>query len=195
MHFSVAVFVAVVSTTVLPVPEEAALLAAGYAARLNWVPLPVAVLSACAAVVVGDVVGYLAGRYFLGLVGRTRIGQRLVPEPRRAVGARLVADHGPWAIVLARCLVGVRGVVYLAIGAARYPAGRFLVIDAGAALVEVGALVAVGFGAGAIRSRASSGALALAVDGAVLLAGVSAFVVSQVVRSRMQGGPHPGDHE
>jgi membrane protein DedA with SNARE-associated domain len=185
MHFSVAVFVAVVSTTVLPVPEEAALLATGYAARLNGVPLPVAALAAWAAVVVGDVVGYLAGRYLMGFLGRTRVGLRVVPEPRRAAGARLVADYGPWAIVLARCLVGVRGVVYLAIGAARYPGGRFLAIDAGAALVEVGAVVAVGFGAGALRSRASSGTLALAVDVAVLLAGASAFVVSRVVRARM----------
>jgi membrane protein DedA with SNARE-associated domain len=187
LQFSVAVFVAVVSTTLLPAPEEAALLGAGYAARLNGVPFYFAALAACAAVIVGDAAGYGAGRFLLGHLARTRIGRRLVPEPSRAVGLRLVAHHGAWAIVFARFLVGLRGAVYLAVGAARYPLGRFLAIDAGSAFMEVGTLVAVGFGAGELRDRASSGSMTVWVDGAVLLAGASAFVVSSVLRARLRG--------
>jgi membrane protein DedA with SNARE-associated domain len=187
LQFSVAVFVAVGSTTLLAVLEEAALLGAGYGARLNAVPYYVAALAACAAVIAGDAAAYFAGRFLLGQLARTRIGRRLLPEPQRAVGLRLVAHHGAWAIVLARFLIGLRGVVYLAAGAARYPLGRFLAIDAGAALAEVGSVVAIGFGAGELRERASSGAMSMWVDGAVLLAGASAFVVSTVVRARMRG--------
>jgi membrane protein DedA with SNARE-associated domain len=186
LRYSLAVFLAVLSTTFLPVPEEAVLLGAGYAARLTGEPLGAAALAACAAAWVGDCVGYGAGRMVLGYLARTAIGRHIVSDRHRAAGARLVRRYGDWAIVLARFLVGLRGAVYLAVGAARYPLRRFLAIDAVAAVVEVGALVGAGFAAGELRVRASSAALTVWVDGGMLVAVASAYLVSSIVRARMR---------
>jgi membrane protein DedA with SNARE-associated domain len=172
------IFAATLSTTFLPVPEEATLLGAGYAARLERIPLGGAVAAAWLAVMLGDTLGYVIGRALLARLLRTKIASRLWPEPRRAWAERLVARNGARAIVVARFLVGLRGFVYIAVGASRYPFARFLAVNAAAAGVEVGGLVAIGFAFGEVRERvgasvdiAAAGLLALALFGPVLARG------------------------
>jgi membrane-associated protein len=172
------IFAATLSTTFVPVPEEATLLGAGYAARLGRVPLAGAAVAAWLAVMIGDTLGYAIGRVLLSRLLRTKLAARLWPESRRAWADRLVARNGARAIVVARFLVGLRGFVYFAVGASRYPFGRFLAVNAAAALFEVGGLVAIGFGFGEVRERvgasvdlAAAGLLALALFGPVLVRG------------------------
>jgi membrane-associated protein len=169
------IFAATLSTTFLPVPEEATLLGAGYASRLGRVPLAGAMAAAWLAVMVGDTLGYAIGRSLLSRLLRTRLAARLWPEPRRVWAEGLVARNGARAIVVARFLVGLRGFVYFAVGASRYPFGRFLAVNAAAAALEVGGLVAIGFAFGEARERvgasvdlAAAGLLALALFGPVL---------------------------
>jgi membrane protein DedA with SNARE-associated domain len=161
------IFFGTLSTVFVPVPEEAALLGAGYAVRLGDASLAGCLAATWLAVMMGDAFSYFVGRELLGRMVRTRLGRTMLPEPRRVWAERVVAAHGARAIVLARFLVGLRGFIYFAVGASRYPLGRFLAVDAAAGLFEVGGLVGVGFAFGELHARV--GARVDLVAAAVLL--------------------------
>ena len=165
----VAIFLATLSTVAVPLPEEATLLGAGFAARIGSVTLPGAVAAGLLAVLVGDVSSYVVGRVLLVRLLRTRLGQRLLPERWRKWGEGLVAGHAARAVVVARFLVGLRGFVYFAVGASRYPFAKFLLVDGLAGVVEVGALVGLGYAFGELRGRPGA-ATAIDLAIAVLLA-------------------------
>ena len=153
MRIELTIFLATLSTMVLPVPEEATLLAAGYGVRVGGASLPGGVAAAWLAVMIGDTSSYFVGRELLSRALRTRAGRMLLPEGRRVWAERLVAEHGARAVVLGRFFVGLRGFIYFAVGASRFPFARFLAVNAVAGVVEVGGLVAVGFGFGELRAR------------------------------------------
>lgn len=176
------IFLGTLSTTFVPVPEEAALLGAGYAARLGHASLAGCVAATGLAVMIGDTLSYFVGRELLGRLLRTRVGQRMLPEPRRAWAERLVLGQGARAIVLARFLVGLRGFIYFAVGASRYPFARFLAIDAMAALAEVGGLVSVGFGFGELRARVGTG-VDLAAAAVLVIALFAPLIVKRVTKA------------
>lgn len=186
MRLYAAIFLATLSTAVVPVPEEATLLGAGYAARLGSVTLGGAILAGLLACLLGDVASYWTGRLLLARIVRTRIGTRVLPEEWRDWGEQIVHRSSGRAIVLARFLVGLRGFVYFAVGASRAPFGRFLAIDALAGVVEVGGLVAVGFAFGVLRDRVAVGrTIDLTVAGVLLLTFVAPVVVRRLAqRSR-----------
>jgi membrane protein DedA with SNARE-associated domain len=140
-----AIFGVVLSTLVVPLPEELALLGAGWMAHAGNVSLGGAYLACWAAIVLGDSTTYLVGRVFLPRLLRTRIGQKILTPPLRAWGEGLVQRHGFRAILLGRFLVGLRGPVYLAIGAARYPPARFTLINSAVGLLEVALMVGAGY--------------------------------------------------
>jgi membrane-associated protein len=137
-------------------PEEATLLAAGYAARLGQVTLAGAIAAGLLAVLIGDCTSYFVGRLLLPRLLRTRLGRWLLPERWRVWGETLVEGHAARAIVLGRFLVGLRGFVYFAVGASRYPFARFLAVDTAVGAVEVGGIVTLGFAFGEARARVGS---------------------------------------
>jgi membrane protein DedA with SNARE-associated domain len=151
MSAGLAIFLAVLSTLVLPLPEELALLGAGWLAHSGALPLWGAWLASWSGIVAGDSATYLIGRSFLPALLRTRIGQRLISPELREWAEELVRRHGFRAILLGRFLVALRGPVYLAIGASKYPALRFTIINSAVATVEVAMLVGLGYVFG--RSR------------------------------------------
>lgn len=145
MYAALAIFGAVLSTLVLPLPEELTLLGAGWWAQAGALPLWAAWLSAWLAIVVGDTASYLIGRGFLPGLLRTRLGRRIVSPDLRNWAEDLVRRHGFRAILIGRFLVGLRGPVYLAIGAAKYPLLRFELINGAVGMVEVALLVGLGY--------------------------------------------------
>lgn len=153
MRIELTIFLSTLSTAILPVPEEATLLAAGYAIRLGRTSLLGGGLAAWLAVMIGDTSSYFVGRELLARALRTRVGRALLPEGHRVWAEGFVAEHGARAVVVARFFVGLRGFIYFAVGASRFPLPRFLAVNAVVGVVEVGALVAVGFGLGELRAR------------------------------------------
>jgi membrane-associated protein len=178
----VTIFLAALSTVLLPLPEEAVLLGAGYAVRLGRASLVGCVGATWLAVLVGDAFSYFVGRELLGRLLCTGLGQRMLPEPRRVWAERLVLAHGARAIVLARFLVGLRGFIYFAVGASRYPIGRFLVVDGAAGILEVGGLVSVGFAFGELRGRLGTW-IDLVAAAVVLLTLFAPLIVKAAVKS------------
>jgi membrane protein DedA with SNARE-associated domain len=185
VRIELTIFLATLSTVVLPVPEEVTLLAAGYAVRLGRTSLVGGVAATWLAVMLGDVSAYFVGRELLGRALRTRWGEAVFPESRRLWAERFVAGHGARAIVLGRFFVGLRGFIYFAVGASRFPLGRFLAVDAAAAVVEVGGLVTLGFALGELRERVGT-RIDLAVAVLLLLALFGPVVI------RLRRGAQPG---
>ena len=149
-----AIFGVVLSTLVVPLPEELTLLGAGYLAHQKAVSLPGACLSALAAVLIGDTVTFLLGRGLLPKFLGSRWGRKIVSPSLRRWAEDLVREHQVRAILLARFLVGLRGPVYLAIGAARPPAWKFIALNSGVAVVEVAIIVGIGYEFGASHELA-----------------------------------------
>ena len=182
MYAAFAIFGAVLSTLILPLPEELTLLGAGWWAQAGALPLWAAWLSAWLAIVAGDTASYLIGRGFLPRLLRTRWGKRIVSPDLRRWGEDLVRRNGAGAILVGRFLVGLRGPVYLAIGASKYPLLRFELINGAVGLVEVAALVALGYQFGQSSRLAHE---IRWIEIAVGVAMVGVLVVPVIVKSRL----------
>ena len=144
----------VLSTLIVPLPEELTLLGAGYLAHQGAISLPGAYVSALAGVLIGDTVTFLLGWGLLPKFLESRWGRKIVSPALRRWAEDLVREHQVRAILLARFLVGLRGPVYLAIGAAKPPAWKFIALNTAVAVVEVGIIVGVGYEFGASHELA-----------------------------------------
>jgi len=182
VYAALAIFSAVLSTLVLPVPEELTLLGAGFWAQTGALPLWAAWLSAWLAIVVGDTASYLLGRGFLPRLLQTRFGRRVVSPDLRSWAEELVRRNGFRAILIGRFLVGLRGPVYLAIGASKYPFLRFELINGAVGLVEVALLVVLGYRFGE-SARLAHEIRWIELGLAILLAGI--LVVPLFLKSRL----------
>lgn len=119
----------------LPIPGETALLVAAFAAAQGGLSLPMVIVVAAVAGVLGDNLGYAAGRR-LGRPWLDRYGRWVLLTPGRLERAdRFFERFGAWAVVLARFVAGVRVVMALSAGMARMRWRRFVVHNVlGAAL-------------------------------------------------------------
>jgi membrane protein DedA with SNARE-associated domain len=130
------------STTVLPVPEELPVFAAGVICghsdtkfaddrenpeRLRWwIMLPVVIVGA----VLGDVVLYTIGRVWgKKLLDLNWVQRRFLPPEKRAKIEKSFAERGIIVLLGVRLLPGVRGPVFLIAGMVRLPLWQFLVAD------------------------------------------------------------------
>lgn len=181
-----AIFLAVLGTILFPVPEEAALLGAGYAARVKSLNVVACGVAGWAAVIVGDMMMYAIGRHLLARVLTTRIGRRVLPDDARAWAMRFVASRGAYATIVARFLVGLRGYVHVAIGASQYPFVRYVLFDMAAGAVEVGLLVGIGY-----AFRSTHGRVATLVDLVVAAILIVTFLVPVLLRKRLRSSRPP----
>jgi membrane protein DedA with SNARE-associated domain len=175
----------VLSTLVVPLPEELALLWAGWMSHGN-IPVGFAGLAAFLGVMVGDGASFLLGRTVLPKFLETRLGKRMVNPKMRKWGEEFVKRHGFRAVVLGRFLVALRGPVYLAIGAAKFSAGKFFALNAAVGAVEVGIVVGLGYYFGASKALAHDIKWICVVVAVVL--GIALFVPI-FVRRRFEGRP------
>ena len=182
VYAALIIFGAVLSTLVLPLPEELALLGAGWWAHAGALPLWAAWLAAWLGIVVGDTVSYLLGRFLLPGLLRTRLGKRLLSPHLRRWGEELVRRNGIRAILLGRFLVALRGPVYLAIGGSKYPLLRFELINGAVGLVEVALLVGLGYEFG--RSTRLAHEVRF-IEIAVGVAVAAVLVIPPIVKWRM----------
>ncbi len=143
----VGIFVFLVLTGLgLPLPEELVIVTSGVLCadgRLSVVFTLVALLAGC---LVGDAVVYAVGmRIGDGVVRRPRPWMPKVDPARLAQMQALLARHGFKVLFAARFLVGLRFLVYLAVGASRMPFRRFMIIDTACAAFVIGAFYSLCF--------------------------------------------------
>ncbi|MBA4189900.1 MAG: hypothetical protein C0467_18100 [Planctomycetaceae bacterium] len=133
----------VLSTTVLPVPEELPVIGAGVMCghsdsdfaedRTNpdrirwWIMLPVVIVGA----VIGDVVLYGIGRRWgKKLLHKQWVERRVLAPEKRAKIEKGFADHGVKILLGVRLLPGIRGWVFVIAGSVRLPFWQFVLADA-----------------------------------------------------------------
>ena len=144
-----AVFLAVMLESAgVPVPGETALIAASVLAAQGLLSLPLVILVAAAAAIIGDNAGYWIGR----AAGR-RLLERWRPVARYTEkmlppAERFFAHHGGKAVFLARFIPGLRVIGALVAGIAGMEWWRFLVWNVAGGMVWATsvALIADGLG-------------------------------------------------
>jgi len=128
-----------------PCPEEAGILYAAGLTALHpevrwWVAWPATGLG----IVCADMVLYGVGRYWGRRLFEYRWVKRLINPERRQRAEDKFAEHGIKLLLMARLLPPLRTGVFVTAGAIRYPLGRFVLCDAGYAVVGVGAFFFAG---------------------------------------------------
>jgi len=118
----------------LPLPGETALITAGGLAAAGQLSLPIVILVAALAAIVGDTIGYWVGRRGgRALLLRDGVG---ATHRRHAVqrADRFFARYGAATVFFGRWLPGLRVVAAVMAGAARMPWPRFAVANAAGAI-------------------------------------------------------------
>lgn len=130
----------------LPIPEEAPLVLAGVLSSHGDLNPPLAFIACLVGALLGDSVMYGIGRR----CGHEFLTQhpmmaRFVDVDKEEHFEHVVRRHGFKVLLLTRFLVGVRGPVYFAAGAARVPYLRFLAWDLVAASLVVGVVFSLAY--------------------------------------------------
>jgi membrane protein DedA with SNARE-associated domain len=129
----------------LPIPEEFAVLTAGVLSREGvvrwWIALPVCLI----AILAGDAALYWIGRHWGERILEWRMVRHVLTREREERFKDGYRRHGVKIVFAARHVVGVRAAAFLTAGIARVPFARFIVVDAGAALLGVPASFGLAF--------------------------------------------------
>src|SRR2546425_1245963 len=149
-------------STGVPVPGETALIAASVLAAQGLLSLPLVIVVAAAAAIIGDNAGYWIGR----AAGR-RLLERWRPVARYTEkmlppAERFFAHHGGKAVFLARFIPGLRVIGALVAGIAGMEWWRFLVWNMAGGVVWATsvALIAYGLGEGVASAKSRDGLIA-----------------------------------
>jgi len=128
----------------VPIPEELPVLASGILAREGlvrwWLALPVCLIG----VLAGDASIYWIGRHWGERVLEWRPVRFLLSREREEALKASYRRHGVKIVFTARHLMGFRAAAFLTAGISRLPFGKFLAVDAAAAMIGV----PIGFGLG-----------------------------------------------
>lgn len=143
------IFVVIVLGNIgVPVPEEAIMVLAGLLIWEKKLWFPAVVIVGFFGAVVGDNLGYWAGRRY----GRALIecyGQRLfITSERLDSMQRFVNRYGSFGVFLARFIPGLRFMAGPLTGIANMPFPRFLLANIAGAAIYVPLVVAFGYGVG-----------------------------------------------
>jgi undecaprenyl-diphosphatase len=175
----------------IPVPGETALIAAGLLAGAGKLSLPIVILVAAAAAIIGDNLGYLLGRRG----GRAILvrGRFLAGHRRKAVakGEAFFEKHGSKAVFFGRWVTGVRIVAAVLAGASAMPWRRFLLYNALGAVAWSTTVAGLAALLGPVAAATIYGAGMVVAAGIAAAGAVAAWRHRRLTRS--SSTVHPGD--
>lgn len=131
----------------IPIPEEAPLVLAGAMSANGTLEHTSLAFGACLlGALLGDSIMYAIGRHFghAWLTTHPKISRFINAEKEQKL-EHAVQRHGFKVLLLTRFLIGVRGPVYYAAGAAKVPYLRFLLWDLVSATLVVGTVFGLGY--------------------------------------------------
>jgi membrane protein DedA with SNARE-associated domain len=132
----------------IPVPENPVLMGGGDALHKH---LSSPLVSLCVwylAIMAGDSLLFASSYWLFTRPRLSVLLDRYLGRKRLEEYRTLFAGRAGWALFLARFTFGIRALVYLAAGAARYPWQRFLAVDGASVAARVLLLVGIGYYAG-----------------------------------------------
>ena len=132
----------------IPVPENPALMGGGYLLHTRISP-PITSLGVWyLAVMAGDSLLFALAYWLFSRPALSGLLDRYLGKKRTEEYRTAFAQRAGWTLFLARFTFGIRALVYLAAGAARYPWRRFLVVDGVSVAIQVLLFVGIGYYAG-----------------------------------------------
>jgi membrane protein DedA with SNARE-associated domain len=202
----------------LPLPEEIALLAAGYLCAIlpEQTSLGLMMVTSGAAILGGDLLPFLGGHVFGVRLLRLRWLRYFVTKQRLASFDRWFRKRGDMVILIARFLAGLRVVAFFTAGSMKMSPQRFLLLDGLGIALIVPPLIWLGYRSASFIEelittvREVERGLLWGVLGILLLLGTwywlwrrrrrlaappptEAFVQPQRPVQATSVGPHPGD--
>jgi membrane protein DedA with SNARE-associated domain len=135
---ALALFLAcLVSGLLVPLPEDVALLVAGWEVGGGRLSLPAALLAGFVGTLGRDMIAFGLGALVGPRLERLPRVRRLVGEARLARAHAVFERHGSRTLFLTRFAVGLRAPLYFVGGSLGFSARRFLVVDAVGLLLTV----------------------------------------------------------
>jgi len=132
----------------LPVPENPALMGGGYALHRHLSPPLASLFVWYLAIMAGDSLLFASSYWLFTRPTLSELLDRYIGRKRLEEYRSAFAGRAGWTLFLARFTFGIRALVYLAAGAAKYPWQRFLAVDGVSVAVQVLLFVGIGFYAG-----------------------------------------------
>jgi len=132
----------------LPFPEDATLLLTGILVAQEVIKPVQAILVVYLGLLLTDFFLYLVGKkYGRKVVEHKRFHRIISPENISKIEDKF-KTWGPWLIFFGRHVIGLRAQLFLVAGVMRISALKFLMIDAGSALVTIGIWGGIGYWGG-----------------------------------------------
>jgi membrane protein DedA with SNARE-associated domain len=179
--YAVVFFGVLLENSGLPVPGETALLAGAALAHYGRLSLPRVIILATAGAIVGDNLGFFAGR---------RLGRGLIERHGWRVGLtrlrldqfnRFFTRHGPKTVFIARFITGLRVFCAVLAGASHLGWPTFLFYNATGAIVWATVIGLVGYALGESWDRLER---VVGRSGLIALAVVAAIAAVAILRAR-----------
>lgn len=180
----------------IPVPENPALMGGGYVLHKHLSPPLASLFVWYLAIMLGDSLLFASSYWLFTRPTLTELLDRYVGRKRLEGYRTAFAGRAGWTLFLARFTFGIRALVYLAAGAARYPWRRFLTIDGVSVAFEVLLFVGIGFYAGERTKWAqSTGEKIALLFGIFALAGIFVSYLSSVILQKLSMGKNRENNE
>ena len=132
----------------IPIPENPVLMGGGYVLHRHLSPPVLSLFVWYLAIMLGDSLLFASSYWLFTRPTLSELLDRYVGRKRLEEYRTTFALRAGWTLFLARFTFGIRALVYLAAGAARYPWQRFLAVDGASVAVQVLLFVGIGFYAG-----------------------------------------------
>ena len=132
----------------IPIPENPALMGGGYVLHRQLSPPVTSLFVWYLAIMLGDSLLFASSYWLFTRPTLSELLDRYVGRKRLEEYRTTFALRAGWTLFLARFTFGIRALVYLAAGVARYPWQRFLAVDGASVAVQVLLFVGIGFYAG-----------------------------------------------
>ena len=171
-----------------PFPGDTLTLLGGVYAVRGEHPWPLVFLVVVAGSVAGALINYQVGRWLVGRFER-RPGEVFfgISHARLEAVQSQMRHKGPWLLLANRFIPGVRGLIFVAAGAAHMPRGNALILGALSATAHTGLVLALGAAVGGNLERLET--LMRRYQWAVLglvVVGVVAAVVRALAKRKAQ---------
>lgn len=181
------------SGLVMPVPEDVAILVAGWQVEQGTLaPLP-AFAAALTGTLTRDTLAFLVGRVVADRLAESRFARRFGLGRVLRLRERM-AERAARAVFWARFAIGVRSILYFVGGTLDISFRRFLVLDLLGLLITTPLLLGLGGRYGTAATAWLTGALVhqQALLGTLTFLGVAAWLLSRYRRSTSTGAPPEG---
>ena len=168
----------------IPVPENPALMGGGYILHEQISPPLTSLCVWYLAIMAGDSLLFALAYWLFSRPALSALLDRYLGKKRTEEYRTAFAQRAGMTLFLARFTFGIRALVYLAAGAARYPWQRFLAVDGVSVALQVLLFVGIGYYAGEKTSWAqTTGEKIALVLGICALGGmIISYVFSLILR-------------